>query len=127
MPEARILVAAASILLAGGLTACGSDASSSSTSMAHFCRSFDTLTSGTTPRQAADRFGEVGTPDDMDSSARHGLEVLVDHLRKLPDQTKPADVTSMVRNLHTQDAEDVRAFITYYAHQCQGFPTDAPS
>src|SRR4051794_31650531 len=108
MPEARILVAAAAVLLAGGLSACGSHASSNSTSKAHFCRSFDTLTSRTTPRQAADRFGQVGTPGDMDSSARHGLEVLVDHLRQLPDQTKPADVTSMVRNLHAQDAEDVR-------------------
>jgi hypothetical protein len=125
--EARILVAAAGMVLAGGLTACGSHAPSSSTSKAQFCRSFDTLTSRVTPRQAADRLAAVGTPGDMDSSARHGLEVLVEHLRELPDQTKPADVTSMVRNLRVQDGEDVRAFITYYAEQCRDFPTDAPS
>src|SRR4051812_25586099 len=127
MPEARILGAAAAVLLAGGLTACGSHSSSPATSTAHFCRSFDTLSSRATPREAAGRLGEVGTPGDMPSSARQGLEALVDHLRELPHQTKPADVTTMVRNLHAQDGADVRAFITYYAQQCQHFPTDAPS
>jgi hypothetical protein len=127
MLEAKILAAAAAMLLVGGLTACGSHSSSSATGKAHFCRTFDTLTSRATPRQAADRLRDVGTPGDMGSSARHGLEVLVDHLRELPDQTKPAEITTMVRDLHAQDGEDVRAFIAYYAQQCQDFPTDAPS
>src|SRR3954466_15359840 len=105
MPETRILGAAAAMLLAGGLTACGSHSSSPATSRAHFCRSFDTLSSRATPRRAAARLGDVGTPGDMDSSARHGLEVLVDHLRELPDRSKPADVTTMIRNLHAQDGE----------------------
>src|SRR3954454_5135051 len=129
MPQARVMVAAAGMILAGGLTACGShpSSSSSSTSKAQFCRTFDALSSRATPGQAADRLSDVGTPGDMDSSARHGLDVLVDHLRDLPDQTKPAEITSMVRNLRTQDGDDVRAFISYYAQQCQHFPTDARS
>jgi hypothetical protein len=115
------------MLVAGGLTSCGGPSSSSSASKADFCRTFDTLTSRATPRQAADRFREVGTPGDMDSSARHGLEVLVDHLRDLPEETTPREITMMIRNLHAEDGEDVRAFISYYAHKCQDFPTDAPS
>jgi len=127
MPEVRIVVAAAVMLLVGPLTSCDSQSSSSATSMADFCRAFDTLSSTATPRQAADRLGDVGTPGDMDASARRGLEVLVDHLRQLPDRAKPAEVTSMVRNLHAQDGADVHAFITYYAQRCQDFPTDPPS
>lgn len=129
MLRARVLAVAAALGILVGLTACGGDSSSpsASTSGAAFCRTFERLGSHATPRMAADQLSEVGTPRDMDASARHGLAVLVLHLRDLPDQTKPAEITSMVRNLHAQDGSDVRAFITYYAQECQGFPTGVPS
>jgi hypothetical protein len=129
MPGARILVVAGAMVLTGGLAACGTGSSSTPAvaSKADFCRAFDTLSSRAKPSEAADRLSQVGAPRDMDSSARHGLEVLVDHLRDLPDKADPGDITSMVRNLHPDDGADVRAFIDYYAQECQGFPTDTPS
>jgi hypothetical protein len=33
----------------------------------------------------------------------------------------------MVRGLDAQDAADVRAFVTYYASECQGLPGDSSS
>jgi hypothetical protein len=129
MPDARALLAAAAVVLTGGLTACGHDTSpsSSSASKADFCRTFDHLGSDTSPQHAADELSRVGTPDDIGSSARQGFDVLVTHLRALPAGTEPRQVTQMVRDLHTQDATDVRAFITYYATECQRLPGDPSS
>jgi hypothetical protein len=133
MPEARTLGAAATaIVLAGCLTACGdhsssASASSSSASKADFCRTFDQLGSQTTPQRAADELARVGTPSDIGSSALRGFDVLIAHLRDLPPGTQPRQVTQMVQGLHSQDATDVRAFITYYASACQGLPGDPSS
>jgi len=116
--------------LAGGLTACGNDDSSSSpnaASKADFCRTFNQLGADTSPRRAADELSRVGTPSDISASARRGFDVLVAHLRELRPGANPGDVTQMVRGLHSQDAEDVRAFITYYATECQGLPGDSSS
>jgi hypothetical protein len=125
----RIQLLPVAMVLLAALTACGSQTSPTSSirSKADFCRTFASLSSRATPRQAADRLAYAGTPRDMDSSARQGLQVLVDHLRELPDDTKPADVTTMVRDLRSRDAGDVRAFVTYVAHACHGFAPDAPS
>jgi hypothetical protein len=116
------------VVLAGGLAACGdSSPSGPSASKADFCGTFDELGSDTTPARAADELSKVGTPDDIDSSARHGFEVLVDHLRDLPDGTQPRKITQMVQGLDAHDAADVRDFITYYASECQGLPADISS
>jgi hypothetical protein len=133
MPEARILVAAMAMVLAGELTACGSSSSSPSTSAAStaskadFCRTFDHLGPETSPPKAADQLNRVGTPADMDSGARHGFEVLVDHLRHLPARSHAGRIAQLVRDLNPQDAADLRAFITYYARECQGFTGDDTS
>jgi hypothetical protein len=128
---ARTSVVALGVLataLGGGLAACGhSSASGPSASKADFCRTFDELGSDTTPARAADELSKVGTPDDIDSSARHGFDVLVDHLRDLPDGTQPRKITQMVQGLNAHDAADVRDFITYYASECQGLPADTSS
>src|SRR5689334_3586804 len=117
MPEAKVVVGAMAMVLAGGLTGCGgnSSASSAGPSKADFCRTFNQLGSKSSPQHAADELTRVGTPSDISAGARRGFEVLVDHLRDLPATARPGDVTDMVRNLHSQDAADVRTFITYYA------------
>jgi hypothetical protein len=133
MPEARtdriartsLLVTA--MVLAGGLTACGDSSSGSAAPKANFCQTFDHLGGDTSPRRAADELSKVGTPADIGSSARHGFEVLVDHLRDLPDGTQPRRITQMVQGLNARDAADVRDFISYYASECQGLPSDSSS
>jgi len=129
MPVARILVPALGMVLAGCLAGCGNGDSSSSegASKADFCRTFNQLGADTSPQRAADELSRVGTPSDIDAGARRGFEVLVEHLRDLPAGTKPGEITQMVKDLHAQDAADVRAFVTYYAQECQHLPTGAPS
>jgi len=129
MPETRILAAAGALMLAGGLASCGHGGSSSATaaSKVDFCRTFDELGLDSSPQTAADELSRVGTPSDIDAGARRGFEALVEHLRDLPAGTKPGEITQMVKDLHAQDAADVRAFVTYYAQECQHLPTGAPS
>ena len=132
MAQVRTLVAALVTVLAGMpagvLTACDSSTSSpaptSAASKADFCRTFEHLGPDTSPRQAAEELSRVGTPGDIDSGARHGFEVLVDHLREWPEGTHARRLTQLVRTLNDEDAADVRAFLIYYAQECQGFAGD---
>ncbi len=125
----RILVAAMTLGVAAGLTGCGGSSSSgpSGASKADFCRTFDRLGSGATPAHAAEELRTVGTPADIGSTARHGFEVLVDHLRDLPAGTRPSQITHMGQGLSASDSADLRAFITYYASECQGLPVGSSS
>ncbi|HEX4688817.1 MAG TPA: hypothetical protein VH228_18725 [Nocardioides sp.] len=129
MPVARILVPALGMVLAGCLAGCGNGDSSSSegASKADFCRTFNQLGADTSPQRAADELSRVGTPSDIGAGARRGFDVLVDHLRQLRPGADPGEVTTMVKGLHAQDAADVRAFITYYATECQGLSGDSSS
>jgi len=133
MPVARILVAAMATVLAGGLAGCGSSSSATSNavastaSKADFCRTFENLGPDPSPPKAAERLSRVGTPGDMDSGARHGFEVLVDRLRHLPQGSHAGRIAQLVRDLKPEDAADLRAFITYYAKECQGFTGDQSS
>jgi hypothetical protein len=129
MPEARILVAAMAMALAGGLAACSSSSSSSpsAASKADFCRTFEHLGPDMSPPRAAHQLERVGTPGDIDSHARRGFEVLVDHLRHLPEGSHAGRIAQLMRDLHPDDAADVRDFITYYAKECQGFTGDDSS
>jgi hypothetical protein len=126
MPEPRIartplvVLAGLGVVLAGGLAACGDSSSGSPASKADFCHSFDMLGSNATPGHAADELSKVGTPSDIDSSARRGFDLLVSHLRDLPDKSSPGGITKMVQDMNDRDAAAVRAFITYYASECQG-------
>ena len=130
MPDARTLVAAMAMVPVVGLGACGSPSSSSpsaaasTASKADFCRTFEHLGPDSSPPQAADELSRVGTPGDIDTDARHGFEVLVDHLRRLPEGRQAGRIGQLVRDLNAEDAADVRAFITYYAKECQGFAGD---
>jgi hypothetical protein len=130
------LVAAVVLVLGGGLGACGSGPSSSAAggagsptdaSRATFCATFTDLGAHVTPQQAADDLGAVGTPSGIDPGARHGFEVLLDHLRRLPDDAKDADLTAMAQGLEKADRADVESFLTYYAEECQRVPTDSSS
>jgi hypothetical protein len=126
--EAKVLVAGMAMVLAGGLAACGHSSSSSlSASKADFCRTFNQLDADSTPQHAADELSRVGTPSDISGSARHGFDLLVDHLRDLPPGASPGEVTQMVQKLRPQDASDVRAFIAYYAGECQDLPGHSAS
>lgn len=132
MPNARVAVAALATVLTGALAACGGSSSSTtssptSASKATFCRTFDRLGTDTSPRDAADELSRVGTPSDLSADARHGFDVLVEHLRDLPPKTQPREITQMVQGLSNGDMSDVRAFITYYGHECHGVPGDSSS
>jgi len=123
MTQARALVAGMVLVLAGWLTACGdSSSSSSSASKTDFCRTFNQLGADATPQHAADELSRVGTPSNIGASARRGFDVLVSHLRNLPPGATPEGISQMVKNLHTRDAADVRAFVVYYTSECQGIP-----
>ena len=132
----RTGIAVGTLVLAGALTACGSGSSSASgdgagsptdASEEAFCKTFDELAGDVSPEEAADKLSEVGTPGDISSDAQHGFQVLVDHLRQLPDDAKESDITEMARGLSGSDRADVTAFISYYAQTCQHIPTDLPS
>ena len=111
------------LLLAGGLDACGGSPGSDApddASRSSFCRSWGELDGKVSPRQAAGTLERVGTPSDIGSSARHGFEVLLSHLRGLPQHAHRGDITQMARGLEGPDQQDVAAFVTYYAGTCRG-------
>jgi hypothetical protein len=136
MRNARTLVAAGTLVLAAGLTACGSGSSKSAAdgsgtptdaSKTTFCKTFTDLGADTTPKEAADKLGQIGTPSGIDAGARHGFEVLIDHLRALPDNAKDSDLTGMAKDLKPGDEADVVSFLKYYADECQDLPTGSSS
>ncbi len=79
------------------------------------------------PKEAADKLGGIGTPSGIDSGARHGFEVLIDHLRALPDDAKDSDLTGMAKGLKAGDQADVVSFLTYYTDECQDLPSGSSS
>jgi hypothetical protein len=123
------VVAAGALVLCGGLAGCGHGSSDSPTgaSKAAFCRTFTELGPETTPKEAAERLSKVGTPKGIDSGARHGFDVLVAHLRRLPDNAKDSDLTRMAQGLKPSDQKDVISFLTFYGDECGGIPSDSPS
>jgi hypothetical protein len=111
------------VVLAAVLGGCGSGSPPpSGASHAEFCHTFARLGAGMSPTEAADRLTAVGTPRDIDTSARHGFEVLVDHLRDLPN-TSPGSLSDLVRDLPSEDAADVQAFVQYYGATCRKLPS----
>jgi hypothetical protein len=133
MPIARSLVTVGLLAVTGGLAGCGNGSTSASSgaptdaSKASFCASFDKLTAHVSPKKAADTLARVGTPGDIGGDARRGFEVLLDRLRRLPEHANKGDITQMAKGLTGADQADVTAFISYYASECQGLPTGAPS
>src|SRR5689334_8862996 len=94
--------AAGAVLVLGATAACGSNdagGSPTSTSTADFCNTNKQFDQGTTPKEAAAKLKEVGTPSDMSDSERHGFEVLVDRLSQLPDNAKASDYSAMEKDI----------------------------
>ncbi|MGC4113045.1 MAG: hypothetical protein QM747_22030 [Nocardioides sp.] len=118
-------IAAGALLLAAALAACGGGSSGSSgtpptdADKAAFCKAFTDLGADTTPTEAADKLSQVGTPSDIGSAERHGFEVLVAHLRTLPDNANDQAFTRMSDGLDDADQADLKGFLTYIADECQ--------
>ena len=115
--------AAGAVLVLGATAACGSnDASGAPTSASteDFCNVNKQFDDKTTPKEVVDKFKEVGTPKDMTDSERHGFEVLMDRLSKLPDDAKESDYQAMEKDVSGQDKADIQAFIGYEAKTCMG-------
>ena len=127
MPLTRTLVAAAALAMSGGLAACGASDDGSTprdASPADFCRTFAGLRATTAPHELAAALSKVGTPQDIDNSARRGFEVLIDHLRALPDDSPAHALRGMARRLVGSEEAEVVAFLTYVTRECH---TDLPS
>jgi hypothetical protein len=123
----KALAAAGLLVMTGAVAACGSGSSSTATGAAaaptaattsDFCATFQNLASDLTPKQAADKLQTVGTPSDITPDARHGFEVLVDHLEAMPDSSQSKDLLTMEQSLSGTDQKDVLAFTTYLTKAC---------
>lgn len=134
----RTTIAAGSLLLAGALAACGGGSSSSSTatgaagsptnaSKGDFCGSFQTLSAKATPAEVATQLEKVGTPQDIDSSARHGFEVFLDKIKALPANAGSSALDNLQNSLSSADQKDVLAFVTYTQKECAGSLPSAPA
>ena len=128
MQNPRTPALAVLVLLAGGLGACGGSHGSAApgsdapddASRSSFCGSWAALGGKVSLGHAADTLERVGTPSDIGSNERHGFEVLLGHLRELPQHAHRGDITQMARGLTGTDQQDVAAFVTYYAATCRG-------
>jgi hypothetical protein len=127
MDVKKTLALAGLLTLMGGVAACGGGSSSAATGTADgptdasktaFCATLSSLGNTSTPKDLADAFQKIGTPSDIDSSSRHGFEILVEHLSALPDTAKASDLQAMEKSLSTADQADVLAFGTYLAKEC---------
>jgi soluble cytochrome b562 len=133
----KSLAAAGLLVLTGATAACGSGSSStaatgaaaapSGASTTDFCSTFQNMANDTTPKQAADKLQAVGTPSNIAADARHGFEVLVDHLETLPDTAKSSDLSAMEKSLSATDQKDVLAFTTYLTKACVPGGASTPS
>ncbi len=134
----KTLAAAGLLAVTGAVAACGGGSSSapaasgaagapSGATTTEFCGTFQKMANSTTPKQAADQLLAVGTPSGIAADARHGFEVLVDHLETLPDNAKSADLTAMEKGLSATDQKDVLAFTTYLAQACVPSTDSSPS
>jgi hypothetical protein len=70
------------------------------------------------PNDLAGKLKSTGTPSDIDSSARHGFEVFVDHLSSLPDKPQSSDITKMMQGVKGSDQTDIIAFVSYLQKEC---------
>jgi hypothetical protein len=125
------LWALGALLAAGGLSACGGGSSSGTTrgaqaptnaSASAFCKTFVDLDSDVDPATVARDLATVGTPNGISPVARRGFEVLVDHVRVLPDKPNNSDLTALVKGLQTSDRAAVTAFWRYYGNECEPKP-----
>lgn len=136
------MAAAGILVLLGATAACGSNSSSTASDAAAptvasaapstatsdgFCQTLISLGAETTPADGAKKLMTVGTPSDASTSERHGYEVFVDHVSKLPDDATTTDFQKMETGLSKADQTDVQAFVTYVGKECQSALAASPS
>lgn len=119
-----------------GLTACGGGGSSdqaggggagdvsgapSDAAKTDFCGTLEGTDSGAKPSEVAASMAAIGTPSDIDDSARHGFEVLVGKMAQI-DSANPSDsdIAKIAQGFKSEDLADVQAFIAYYVKECAG-------
>ena len=132
--DLRKTLAAAGLLAAcsASLTACGGGSSSNATAdggdaagaptdaaSADFCGTLEGTGSDAKPSAVAASMSAVGTPSDIDDSARHGFEVLVGKMAQI-SSTNPSDsdIAKLAQDFEAADLTDVQAFIAYYVKEC---------
>jgi len=159
----RSLATGAAVVIAGlSLVGCGDDDGGGgggadagdapdNASTEEFCKVFTDVTAdlsggGSADEQAdaahevADKFNDVGTPEDMPEDARNGFEVFIGFLGDVDaddieafSETDPSDDQAFADALGIDEADvaDVTAFFTYAATACVGdlsqLPSDLPS
>jgi hypothetical protein len=136
----RIALAAASLLLvAGAAAACGDDngdgggdAAKGGVSKGDFCAAFqgfyDDLQGvtgeeknlGEILKKAATKIEDVGTPDDISSDAKDGLELTLDAIDGLPDDASAEDMAGLDAEFSDADQKKVKAFSDYLDDTCPG-------
>lgn len=143
--------AGAAVLLSLSLTACGGGGAPTDASAEEFCGTGDEL-SGLfddiaeddyegfvdAAGQAADKFEEVGTPEDISDEAREGFETLIEALGSLDAGEVEDSVTELTENAESAgdidqnalvnelfgieegDQDKVQAFTEYSSEACSG-------
>ncbi len=135
-------LASAGLLVAvsASLTACGGGSSSDAgadtagaptdAATSDFCGTLEGTGSDAKPSAVAASMSAVGTPSDIDDSARHGFEVLVGKMAQI-SSTNPSDsdIAKLAQDYKAADLTDVQAFIAYYVKECAAglMPRDAAS
>jgi hypothetical protein len=136
MDVRRTLAAAALVALVGVASGCGGAASSGSASAADapnnasktdFCTAIKGANSSNSPRKLAEQLTKVGTPSGIDSSARHGFEVLVKAFEKLPDNPQTSDIQKLIQAVSPSDQTDIEAFFAYAQTECNLGGPSVPS
>jgi hypothetical protein len=132
--DLRKTLAAGGLLLAvsASLTACGGGSSSqasagdaagapSDAAKADFCGTLEGTGTATKPSAVAASLAAVGTPSDIDTSSRHGFEVLVAKMAQISSSNpSDSDIAKIAQDFKAADLADVQAFIAYYVKECAG-------
>jgi hypothetical protein len=135
MDVRRTLAAAALVALVGVASGCGGAASSSSSaagaptnaSKTDFCNAIKGANSSNSPSKLAEQLTKVGTPSGIDSSSRHGFEVLVKAFEKLPDNPQTSDIQKLIQGVSPGDQTDIEAFFAYAQTECNLGGSSVPS
>lgn len=114
----RLALVGASLVLFGGLTACGG--SPDDASKDDFCDAMDKFSKTGDDfdkvQDAAEELGDTGTPEDIDDDARKGFEFIVD---KVDDADDEDDLKKTGDDMSKDDKKESEAFGKYYAKTCQ--------
>jgi hypothetical protein len=150
------LFLASLVLVAGSAVGCGGDDKNSgggtsapdNASKEQFCGAFTDLFTGISSagdnpdsdaikafKDAANKLGDVGTPDGIPDDARHGFELFVNALEDIDDNASMEDLNNLGKDFSKDDEADLTAFVTYAIQECpeamgdlgSGLPTELPS